>query len=321
MKKHFLFALVACAFLASCHTTEKTAIAYHQANQMDHERILSLKASGQPDIWPEVFERYCSIRGRNEEMSHMPDRVKKNVHYVKLDLEEELNGARNKAEAYLEAKIEQDLRKDGADIEKTERLVWQLGRVNPSNTRLNEFKTVVLMRKTNDLLIGCTPRRGLRLPKGVEQIILDFDANELAAIPARVHLQKQRGVKNEVVANVVIGRCEAGADRDDAVSFKESNNGKTATVTDHTLSKTATIKGSLNLYDAKKGDLLVSIPLEANSKFSYNYSTVEGAKEACSQQTLERLSQQPLPFPTDASIIADAAKEFNNLVAKTLSGK
>ena len=321
MKKHLLFVLAACALLVSCQTTEKTAIAYHQANQADHERILALKASGQPDIWPEVFERYCSLRGRNEEMSRMPERVKKSVNYTKLNLEEELNSARNKAEAYLEAKIAQDLQKEGADIDRTNQYIWQLWRVNPKNSRLGEFKLAMLMKQADDILIGCTPRRGTHLPMGVEQALVSFDANELAAIPAKVHYHKQRSVKYGVIADIVINHCDAGSDRDEAVSFKESNGNLTATVTDHTLSKTATIKGMLNLYEPKKGDLLVSIPLEANSKFSYNYSTIDGSREACSEQTLERLSQQPLPFPTDASIITDAAKEFNNLVAKTLSGK
>lgn len=321
MKKHLLFVLAACALLTACHTTEKTAIAYHQANQADHERILALKATGQPDIWPEIFERYCSMRGRNEEMSHMPKEVKKSVNYVKLDLEEELNTARNKAESYLEAKIAQDLQNESMDLDKTDRLIWQLQRVNPNNSKLNEFKVAVLMRQVDEILVGCTPRRGVHLPMGVEQAIVSFDANELAAIPAKIHYQKHRRVKYGVIADIVISGCNASSDRDDAVSFKESNGDRTATVTDHTLSKTATIKGSLNLYEPKKGDLLVSIPLEANSKFSYNYSTIEGSREACSQQTLERLGRQPISFPTDASIIADAAKEFNNLVAKTLSGK
>ena len=321
MKKHLFLIFAVCAILASCHTAEKTAIAYHQANQADHERIMALKASGQADIWPEVFERYCSMRGRNEEMSHMPESVKKNVNYRKLDFEEELNNARNKAEAYLEAKIAQDLQKGGADASKTDALIWELERVNPKNTRLNEFKLASLMPQVDAILIGCTPRRGVHLPLGVEQAIVSFDADELAAIPAKIGYHKQRKTRYGLIAKVVITRCVASSDRDDAVTFTESKGDLSALVTDHTLSKTATVKGTLNLYEPKKGDLLISIPLEANSKFNYTYSTVEGTREACSEQTLERLERQPLPFPTDASIITDAAREFNNLIAKTLSGK
>ena len=30
------------------------AASYHKANQTDHERIQALKATGQPDAWPEI---------------------------------------------------------------------------------------------------------------------------------------------------------------------------------------------------------------------------------------------------------------------------
>ena len=49
------------------------AASYHKANQADHERIQALKASGQPDVWPEIYQRYCSMKGRNEALSCFPN--------------------------------------------------------------------------------------------------------------------------------------------------------------------------------------------------------------------------------------------------------
>ena len=81
-------ALLLVALLASCNTTKKLyeaqeydqviqrlasdatrgrandkelnmlAASYHQANQADHERIQALKSTGQPDVWPEIYQRY-----------------------------------------------------------------------------------------------------------------------------------------------------------------------------------------------------------------------------------------------------------------------
>ena len=56
-----------------------------------------------------------------------------------------------------------------------------------------------------------------------------------------------------------------------------------------------------------------------SSNFNYTYTTVEGSQEACSEQTLENLKHQIIPFPTDESLLLDAAKELNDLIAKTLS--
>ena len=83
------------------------AASYHKANQADHERIQSLKASGQPDVWPEIYQRYCSMKGRNEALSCFPNNVKKGINYVKLDLDEDMTVARNHAEAFLVAKANQ----------------------------------------------------------------------------------------------------------------------------------------------------------------------------------------------------------------------
>ena len=53
------------------------AASYHKANQADHERIQALKATGQPDVWPEIYQRYCSMKGRNEALANMasPERM------------------------------------------------------------------------------------------------------------------------------------------------------------------------------------------------------------------------------------------------------
>jgi hypothetical protein len=66
------------------------AASYHKANQADHERIQALKATGQPDVWPEIYQRYCSMKGRNDALKCFPTKVKNGMNYVKLDLDEDM---------------------------------------------------------------------------------------------------------------------------------------------------------------------------------------------------------------------------------------
>ena len=242
------------------------ADSYHKANQADHERIMGLKATGQPDVWPEIYERYTSMEGRNQALSCLSPDLKKIFNYADLDLDDELTGARNKAEAYLAAKINLTLGTATPDLEQVDRMIRQLERVNPGNSRINEFKVKALAKRYGDL---------------------------------------QRLKHVEVFQRLV------GPDRDETVTFKESKDGLTATVTDHKLSKTATVKGKVNFIDPQNKQLLLSLPFEVSSKFEHNYSTVEGSQQACSEQTLERLKQQPIPFPTDESMVRDALKELD----------
>ena len=114
--------------------------------------------------------------------------------------------------------------------------------------------------------------------------------------------------------HIEIFKHQASPNRDETVTFKETKDGLTATVTDHKLSKTATIKGKVNFIDPKSKRMLFSMPYEVSSNFEYSYSTAEGPREACSAQTLERLKQPAVPFPTDESLMNDAKQKLIDLI-------
>ena len=272
--KHFIvpIALLACLLATSCNTNKrlyKTGVAYHQANQADHERIQELKATGKPEIWPEVFERYCSIKGRSDEMAKFPKEVKQSLRYVPLDLDDELTQARNKAEAYLMAKISQTLDGTPPDLDQADHLIRDLERINCDNTQLNDYKLKSMAKRYGDL-------------------------------SKLMHLE--------------VFHQYATPNRDETVSFKETRNGLTATVTDHNLNKSATVKGKVVFIDPRSKRMLLTYPYEVSSNFNYTYTTVEGSRDACSDQTLERLKQKPVPFPTDESLIEDAKRQVIDII-------
>lgn len=269
---HFLIALSVCILATSCSTNKrlyKTGMAYHQANQADHERIQALKATGDPDIWFEVFERYCSIKGRSDEMSHFPNEVKREINYLPINVDEELNEARNKAEAYLTSKIDTTLNSEAPDLDYVDKLIKDLERVNRDNSHLTDFKLKSLAKRFG----------------GIERLM-----------------------------HIEIFQQQVTPNRDEAVTFKETDGYQTATVTDHKLSKSATIKGKVNFINPRNKRMLLSLPYEMTSKFEYTYSTVEGSEEACSEETLENLKREPIPFPTDESLIQDAQMKVVEMV-------
>lgn len=245
------------------------AAAYHEANQADHERIQALKSTGNPDVWPEIFERYCSMKGRNDALSCFPNEIKKNIHYTKLDLDDELQMARNKAEAYLSASINQNLSSANPDLDQADKMIRQLESINKDNSHLNGLKVKSMAKRYGDI---------------------------------------------SRLMHVEVFKKQVGPNRDETVTFKETRGDLAATVTDHKLSKEATIKGKVNFIDPGSKRMLFSMPYEVSSKFEHNYSTVEGSREACSEQTLEGLKKQPVPFPTDESLIEDAKQNLTNLI-------
>lgn len=303
--KHFILpaALLISVLITSCNTTKKLyeakeydqiimkeapkvcagriqpdkikliAAAYHEANQADHERIQALKATGNPDVWPEIFERFSSMKGRNDALSCFPKEIKKSINYTKLNLDDELQAARNKAEAYLAAKINQTLDMGSPDFDQADKMIRQLEGINRENTHLNDLKLKSLAKRHGD-------------------------------ISRLMHIE--------------VFKRKVGPNRDETVSFKETKDGLIATVTDHKLSKTATIKGKVNFIDPKSKRMLLSMPYEVSSNFEYNYSSIEGAREACSAQTLERLQRQAVPFPTDESLLNDAKQKLIDLISQKI---
>ena len=150
---------------------------------------------------------------------------------------------------------------------------------------------------------------------------MHFDEAEIARFPiAKDGLLKTATMIVELTDFIVT------PDRDETATFKESNGDLTAMVTDHNLSKSATVKANVHfIYNDPESitgsdwNVFTLKDLEASSKFNYTFTTIEGKAEACSAQTLERLAQQPLPFPTDVSLLKDAALKLNDLIADQLA--
>ena len=77
---------------------------YHSANETDHKTIMKLKESGQPDIWIEIYYRLISINERQKKIRTLPDNIKTAMNFKTLNLENEINNSREKAELFIYAK-------------------------------------------------------------------------------------------------------------------------------------------------------------------------------------------------------------------------
>ena len=217
------------------------AASYHKANQADHERIQALKATGKPDVWPEIYQRYCSMKGRNDALSCFPTKVKNGMNYVKLDLDDDMTVARNHAEAFLVAKANQLLDTGtAADALEADSYIEQLQRTNKDNSNLPLLKKKSLLRQADRVFVAIDNDDERPLGRNFANAVLGFDAGEVPAnVMSAIRNTRMRDKDAEVM--VVISDVQVTPDRLDEVTFKEANGGKTVEVTDHTQNKTVTI--------------------------------------------------------------------------------
>ena len=289
------------------------AASYHKANQADHERIQALKATGQPDVWPEIYQRYCSMKGRNEALKCFPNKVKKGMNYVKLDLGDDMMAARNKAEGYLVAKSGQMLSSGSkSDAEEAGKYIEQLRHTNRENAQLLDLQKKRTLYLAERVEFGFSS--DYTLPEGFVDAVFGFDAGELPAGIDGVHVMKN---PKHPFASVVVKNVAVSPTRLDEVSFKENSGGKTVEVSDHSQNKSVAVSGFVNYFDTD-GKRIGTVPFEVKSAFKNDYTTIKGDREACSAETLNRLDTKPVPVPTDESMLIDAAKKLNDLIATEL---
>ncbi len=346
--------LLLCAMLAACNTTKKlyeaqeydqviqrlapeicdgdmnvrninfAAASYHKANQADHERIQALKAIGQPEVWPEIYQRYLSMKGRNEALACFPKEVKKGMNYVPLNLDGEMTVARNKAEAFLAAKINQLLstgtKEDGQEARK---YFLQLCKTNKDNPSIPRYNLRTSLCFGDAVFVGFRNATDEPLPQGFKATALAFDEGELPTCN-EFHTEWDEKPLYVYSLVVMVNGVKISPVRLDEVTFKETNGGKTVEVTDHSQNKSVTVKGcmaincvscSIRLED---GEEKCFIPFEVTSTFKNDYTTVKGDRAACSPETLSRLNLHPVPVPTDESMLLDVAKKLNDLIAAEL---
>ena len=217
------------------------AASYHKANQADHERIQALKATGQPDVWPEIYQRYCSMKGRNDALACFPTKVKNGMNYVKLDLDDDMTVARNHAEAFLVAKANQLLNTgSAADALEADNYIEQLWHTNKDNSSLPELQKKSLLRQAERVLVSVDNDDERPLLRSFVDAVLHFDAGEVPAnvvsATRRMHLRS-----DDAEVRVVVTDIQVTPDRLDEVTFKETNGGKTVEVTDHSQNKNTTM--------------------------------------------------------------------------------
>ena len=294
------------------------AASYHKANQADHERIQALKATGQPDVWPEIYQRYCSMKGRNDALSCFPTKVKNGMNYVKLDLDEDMTVARNHAEAFLVAKASQLLNSGlKSDAEEADKYIEQLQRTNKDNGNLPLLKKKSLLCAADRVFLVVANDDERPLLRDFVDVVLRFDEGEAPANVVQATRRTSMKDKDAKV-KVVVSDIQITPVRLDEVTFKESNGGKNVEVTDHSQNKTVTVTGTIKYYDAYDYRALAVVPFEVKSAFKNDYTTIKGDREACSVESLCRLDSKPVPVTTDESMLMDAAKKLNDLLATEL---
>ena len=286
---------------------------YHEANGIDHKTIMKLKESGQPDIWIEIYHRLNSINERQNKIKPLLGSIKNIMNFKELNLNTEISTSKEKAELYICAKVNLLLKNINNDnITEANNLINQLYKINPQSGNIGDLMLKSAVLQSNRILFKVISPIELYIPQKWNEIILDFDDNNIYGVPFDV--VQNKNTKYDLMIRIMIDEKNISPERIDEVTFVENKDNISAVVTDKTMTKFATLKGKIQIIDVKNDEILINTPYFVTSTFRHQYAEVSGDKSACTEETLYLSTRQVIDFPSDESLLEDTSRKLNQLI-------
>ena len=292
---------------------QSLTIAYHQANEIDHKKIMKLKESGQPEIWIEIYNRLNSIDKRQNKIKVVPNAIKVAMNFKLLNLENEIKNAREKAEIFIYAKTNFLLKNiNENNLKEAHWLINQLRQINPQNSNIDELMIKLAVMPHERIIFNVTTSKELHLPDDFAQLVLDFDTNNIYGVPFDIISDNNKDY--DLMINVVIDDNFFSPKLTEIVTHEEKKDDLVAKVSDYTISKSAHILGRIEIIDVKMKQVLINMPLDISSYFKQNHTKIEGNTAACSEETLLLINQEVIDFPSDSALLRGTARELNKTI-------
>jgi hypothetical protein len=317
---------------------------FQLANDADLDKIEKLKLTGQPDIWRDIYESYTRLDNRQQRVRRLPDEVLDKINFQKHDYTSEQTAALKKAVAYNyeHAKV---LLQTGnkQDAREAYRQLHFISDKMPYYKDVNQLMEKALASGTNYVLFRLENQSDVVLPKNYEEQILKMSLSSLNeqwitfdtyATEGSVYdfdidlLLKEINVSPELIQQEKVTDTKEVEDGWEYVLDSHGNVMKDslgndikktkyttikAYVTKSHMNKKAQVKGTLDYYDNRTGQLIKTFPISTEFVFDYYYATYEGEREALSKESLELIKNKPIPFPTNPEIIFDTSDKLKDI--------
>jgi len=314
------------------------------ANDNNLDRINKLKLSGQPDIWKSVNDNYVQLDSRQDRVRRLPDAVLRKINFVREDYSSDLAATLKKAVDfnYKHAKmLLSSGTKEDARTAYNELMFIKEKMPNymDVNAKLEQAHTM----GTNYVLFQIENSSNTVLPKNYEEQILKISISDLNEQWVAFDNYSRKDFQYDFYIDLLLKEINVSPEliqKEKIVDSKDVEDGweyvldangnvmkdslgndikKTkhvtikAYVTKNDMSKRAQVKGTLDYYDSKSGQLIKTFPITTEFAFEHHFATFEGDEKALSKSSYELVKNKPVPFPSDAEIIFDTSDELKRI--------
>lgn len=314
------------------------AEAYDAANKRDQDQIAQLRQSGQPDIWSAVYQLYLGLEQRQTRINSLPDQVHQGMDFSLIDFSADIRESQARAAAYLYAKGKKMLESDDKkDAKQAYALFQQLWQIDSTYRDLEKLIQSAIFKGADRALIAFENQTNLPLPQGFMDELMNISAVDLKTDYVQFDVQAIEGQTYDFTVWIKLQQIEVSPEREEQRRFTErklpgstegqvyeqmENHGDRprmqATINEHIMRKSAQLNASLEIVRNIDEHCMYSVPLLAKSNFEHKYGFVFGSVEAISDETKELIKNEPIPFPSDAIMVLDAARALRQAVIISL---
>jgi tetratricopeptide (TPR) repeat protein len=313
--------------------------AFEAANREDMQQLTELKASGEPDVWFDVFRAYYRLQERYRVVSAISGQLEQDRVNIQLnDFSEDLESSRQHAAAYLYAHALSLLKTgDRADAGQAYTELLKITKL------YEEYKDVDLLLR--HAIGGSAAMAGLKIKNRSrvslpEEITAELGNIELS--PAEKDFldyapDPPRGQPYSLILNIELNRvkvtpgtlsekeyttshknpesfAEAYEDKEKFEEDKKHPDFNTCQVTEIYQVKSAMIAGKLSYIDRSTGKVMYEVPVTVRSVFENKTATATGDMFACPPEIKAILDNPKKKFPDNREMVWEAARKFKLLV-------
>lgn len=313
--------------------------AYRQANMFDKERIDFLEKENRDENWLEIYFLYSQLESRQDIIRSLPGRVRNQFTLVDYD-QEIIQSKKSAAEALYQQGLEYLDRGDRQSARLAYDEFIEVKKIYPDyrnvNRRLEEAKYLgtnfVLLRIENNsdkvlpedfdtelrkIGLGDLNTQWLQYETYADTAIsydynLVLNIREIAVSPERVETRKYRETK-EIQDGMRYVLDENGNVKKDSLGndIRVPNMVTvSADVTESIQRKSALVGGSLEYIDLRTNQLVRTEKIAVEAIFEHFSAVVSGNREALSEETRRKVGSRPISFPSNKSMLMDAAQKL-----------
>ncbi len=303
--------------------------AFIKANKQDQDSLLEFKLSGMPDIWSDVYRLYQRLDRRQMEIRMLPANVTQSLDYDWVDYTMDLEATKSRAASYYYAHARRLLEKGGRENARIAyKELWRITRLYKSYKDVDGLLRFALVKDCGTLPVKVINRTGNKLPPYLPPAATDISLTLIEKAYLDYTLKPINGWIYEYTICIYIDRVKLTPDQTDKEKYirskkvpltaNDTGQGNftkvSCEITEITQKKAAEISGFLGFIDNRSGKVIYQTPIRSKALFKAAYYYVQGDFRACPPEVLEKVDTSIEPFPSEESMVRNAAHKLGIMV-------